>query len=288
MRKFIKYQALFFFLAVLNFSFGQKTEVVKDGKLPADLSEASGIELLNDSTFVMINDSGNKAELFVLNLDGSLIKKVAVLNEKNHDWEDLTLDGKFLYIADFGNNKNKRKNLVILKVKIVDILAKKEVTAQKIYFSYKEQKSFPPDKKNMNFDAEAIVSIGDSLLILTKVNAVPWTGKSQLYYLSKKPGIYSISKSGELFIGPNGWFVDAITGADYFKGKLYVITYNRKIQLNFAKNKTEIRCEVKFKELTQKEGIVVKSEKDIYIIDEKSSVLGGGYIYKTKKKDVKN
>ncbi|MBL1278960.1 MAG: hypothetical protein COA33_001715 [Fluviicola sp.] len=288
MRNFLKYQLITIFLIAFTFAFGQKNELVKLSSLPTELSEASGIELLNDTTFVVINDGGNTADLFVLNLDGSLRKKVRVLREKNNDWEDLAADENYLYIADFGNNKNERKNLVILKVKIASILSKKEVVAEKIYFNYQEQVSFPPKKEKLNFDAEALVCIGDSLLILTKVNNVPWTGESQLYYLPKIPGIYSIKKAGELFVGPNGWFIDAITGADYYDGKLYIITYFRKIQLNFAKNGLKKCSETKFKNFTQKEGIVVKSKNEIYIVDEKASIIGGGNIYKTKKKDAKH
>ncbi|HIP33048.1 MAG TPA: hypothetical protein EYG86_09815 [Crocinitomicaceae bacterium] len=275
--------SLFLFVLLSSlFSFSQEKKCIKEGVLPEELKEASGLELLNDSTFIAINDGGNKAELFLLNLDGSLQRKVTVLNEKNHDWEDLTSDGCFLYIADFGNNNNKRKNLRVLKVKLNDITTKKEVVAEKIYFNYNEQVSFPPKKEEMNFDAEAIVCIGDSLLILTKINTVPWTGGSQLYYLSKSPGIYSIKKSGDLFVGSNGWYIDAITGADYLNGELIITTYNRLLMFNFAKNNIKLTKEILFSELTQKEGVLLKSADEVFIVDEKSRFLGGGNLFKIK------
>ncbi len=278
----LKNSLFLLFLLMTSFSFSQEKKCVIVGSLPVELKEASGLELLNDSTFIAINDGGNKAELFLLNLDGSLQRKVTVLKEKNHDWEDLTSDGEFLYIADFGNNNNTRKNLRVLKVNIEDITTKKEVVAEKIYFNYIEQVSFPPKKEEMNFDAEAIVCIGDSLLILTKTNTVPWTGKSQLYYLSKTPGIYSIKKSGELFIGSNGWYIDAITAADYLDNKLVVTTYNRLLTFNFANNNVKLIKKLSFSELTQKEGVLFKSADEVFIVDENSRFLGGGNLFKIK------
>ena len=265
-------------------SCAQHLEIAKQGKLPTDLTEASGLELLNDTTFVAINDGGNKSILFVLNLDGSLRKKVSVLNANNHDWEDLSSDGEFLYIADFGNNNNTRIKLVVYKVKIESILNEKTVNAYKIFFNYKEQVAFPPSGKNMEFDAEAIVCVNDSLMILTKSRSIPWTGNSHLYYLPKTAGTYEISTFQNMYIGPDGWYADAITGADYLDGKLYVTTYNRLIRFNFANNTPVFDSETKYLELTQKEAIVVKSENEIYLMDEVSSILGGGNLFKSRMK----
>lgn len=271
---------VFFFLSISVFGFSQEWILEEEMLLPEKLSESSGLEFLDSNTLVSINDGGHKAKLFVLNLDGSLRKKVTVFEEKNKDWESLASDGKFLYIADFGNNNNSRKKTFILKIKIADILAKKEVKAKRINFNYSEQKSFPADKKNFNFDAEALVCIGDSLAFFTKNNSTPWTGKSYCYMLSKTPGKYTLKKSFEIEIGPNGWLIDAVTGADYYDGKLYLLTYNRKIQLNFAENKWIMENEYVFETYSQKEGILIINENEFYIVDEKSTILGGGNLLK--------
>ena len=271
---------IFFFLNISVWGFSQEWELEEKMMLPEKLSEASGLEFLDSNTLVSINDGGHKAKLFVLNLDGSLRKKVTVFEETNRDWESLASDGEYLYIADIGNNKNTSKNTVVLKVKIADILTKKEVKAKKIYFNYSEQKSFPAEKENFNFDAEALVCIGDSLALFTKNNSTPWTGKSYCYMLSKVPGIYTLKKSSEIEIGPNGWLIDAITGADYYNGKLYLLTYNRKIQLNFAKNRWILENEYVFDTYTQKEGILIINENEFYIVDEKSTILEGGNLIK--------
>ena len=81
--------------------------------LSDELDEISGLEMLNDSTFVALNDGGHEATLYLLNIRGKIIKKVKIENAKNVDWEDIAVDDKNIYIADVGNNTNKRKDLLI-------------------------------------------------------------------------------------------------------------------------------------------------------------------------------
>ena len=105
--------------------------------LSEGLSEISGLEFLNDSTLVAINDGGNEPLIYLLDLKGKVQGVVKVENAQNRDWEDLAIDDEHLYIGDFGNNVNNRRDLVIYKVKIADIIAKKSVQAEQITFNYK-------------------------------------------------------------------------------------------------------------------------------------------------------
>ena len=90
-------------------------DIVAD--IPVLLNEVSGIEQSpNSESIWMINDSGNKPQLFLVNLEGT-IEGVIDINAKNRDWEDLTLDLEGnLYIGNFGNNGNASKKLSILKI----------------------------------------------------------------------------------------------------------------------------------------------------------------------------
>ena len=90
--------------------------------LPYALKEVSGISIDKKSElFWMINDGGNKERLYGVSTDGKIIEEIKV-DAKNHDWEDLTKDDKGnIYIGDFGNNQNRRKNLKILKIKKTDL-----------------------------------------------------------------------------------------------------------------------------------------------------------------------
>ncbi|MDG1148362.1 MAG: hypothetical protein P8N52_08675 [Crocinitomicaceae bacterium] len=266
-----------FFLSATTFA-----QEVKRYKLSESLNEISGLEQINDSTFVAINDGGNKPIIFLLNAHGKILKKVKVVDAENTDWEDIAIDNKHLYIGDFGNNENKRKKLVIYRVKIKDLLKGKEVESKKIKFSYPDQTKFPPSKKKFNFDAEALVCDENSLIVFTKCNTDPWTGKAFAYKIPKEPGTYVAKKKKEIYIGPNGWGMDAITAADYYEGKFYVSTYNRIIILKYANKKYSFVKELFFDDISQKESIVVLTKNTAFVADEKHRLLGGGFLIKYK------
>ena len=103
---------VFLFSFFTFFVYSQKSILLSD-----ELKEISGIQFINDSLLVAHNDGGNGPMLYFLNPNtGSILKRVVVKDVKNTDWEDITLDGKYLYIGNFGNNENKRKNLSIIRV----------------------------------------------------------------------------------------------------------------------------------------------------------------------------
>jgi len=127
--------------------------------------------------FWMHNDSGDKARIFAVKKDGSLVKSkraggaysgVAITLAKNQDWEDITVDDDAnLIIADSGNNRNRRKNLSIYFAKEPNPREKSRAKAyKKIPFHYTDQDSFPPTE--MNFDAEAVFWTQGKLYLLTK------------------------------------------------------------------------------------------------------------------------
>ena len=112
-----------------NLSSGQLKVIAE---LPKKLKEVSGTQINKDSEIIwMLNDGGNPSELYAFSKKGKL-KRTLNIKAKNNDWEDLAIDDKGnIYIGDFGNNLNKRKNLVILKVAKKDLDTKK-ASVQKI------------------------------------------------------------------------------------------------------------------------------------------------------------
>jgi hypothetical protein len=63
------------------------------------------------------NDSGDRARFFGIDLRGKLLAEFAVDGADNVDWEDVAVDDSGqLYIGDFGNNRSKRRDLVIYVV----------------------------------------------------------------------------------------------------------------------------------------------------------------------------
>jgi len=172
--------------------------------------ETSGLDKV-DNNLITLNDSGNQAVLYYLNESGELIIERNFSELKNNDWEDLTVDDEFIYIADIGNNFDTRDNLRIIKVPL-DVANN---SFQIINFSYPEQKDFGFNHNSM-YDAEGIISYKDKLIIFTKNRAKKIT---EIYKLPKKPGNYKAELIGYLDVK------SIVTAADYNKKfRLLVLT----------------------------------------------------------------
>ncbi|MDR0801618.1 hypothetical protein [Fluviicola sp.] len=257
--------------------------VPKTTRLSKDLKEISGWVFANDTTLIAHNDSGNDPKLFVLNLDGSIRNKVTILNADNIDFEDITLDQKGnLYVGDFGNNKNQRTNLRILKVSLKKVLNNENVEAKFIDFSYPEQTGFPPKLNQKYFDCEAMSFYNDSLYLFTKCRTEPFDGKCFVYTLPTNPGTYKATKKYYIVIGKRDWLRDAVTAADIHDGKLYILTYNRFITYTFENGKAKYKSHQTLFPITQKESLAVHSSGKIYIADERQKLVGGGNMYVIK------
>jgi hypothetical protein len=257
--------------------------VKRTGSLPKSLKEISGWVFVNDTTLIAHNDSGNDAKLFVINLSGKILHQTTLKDVDNIDFEDITSDGLgHIYLADIGNNSNKRKNLVIYKLKTSKVLTEDEVTPKKITFSYPEQKQFPPAPNKMHFDAESIAYYKDSLYIFTKCRSVPFDGACQVYALPTTAGNYKAKWKYTMTTGKRDWYRDAVTGADFFKDELYLITYNRLMIYSFKKRKAVFKQQIAMNPISQKEAVAVRKNGWIYIADERQKVIGGGTIFVVK------
>lgn len=256
-----------------------KQELQVLSELPKELKEVSGIELVKNSDLIwMHNDSGNKNYIYGVTPKGK-VKRVVKVEAKNHDWEDITSDEQGnLYIADFGNNKNERKNLVILKVKNSDLLTKNTVEVEKIKFSYPNQHKFPPKKEKRFFDAEGIFYANGNLYIFTKSRVKNAYGKTSLYKIPAEKGNYVASYISS-YIGCKKPEC-RITAADISSDKKTVALLTSKTVLFFSDfkeddflsgNVTEVSLGFK----SQKEAICFDGNKKLYITDEKSQGKGG-------------
>lgn len=271
---------LFVIVCSHTIAFGQKKKIAK---LPDHLKEISGLTFLNDTVLVAHNDSGNDPILYFLNLNGKQIHSVTVENATNKDWEDITSDENgTIYIGDIGNNNNNRTDLCIYKVSGKEILTKETVKAEKISFSYPDQKCFPPEKKDLYYDSEAIAFANDSIFIYTKCWTEPWDGKSYCYTIPTKTGTYKANKKYDLVIGKTGWWKDAITAVEIKNQTHYLLTYNRLIVYQLVNGNITFDRRVLLGPVSQNEALAINSKGLIYMADEKSKLLGGGYLYSIK------
>ena len=255
-------------LMIFNFSFSQK--IIKDISLSKLIDETSGLEII-DNQFITHNDSGGEPKLYYLNKKGKIISERKITGVKNNDWEDITQDDEFIYVADMGNNYDTRKNLSVIKIprdknSVID--------PEIIKFNYPEQNDFRY-KKLSQFDAEALISINEFLIIFTKNRA---TKKTDIYSLPKNGGEYQAKKIGSLNTQ------SIITGGDYDKeNELLILTstisfdeyYILKIKDFSLKNKKDHKIEMYEIPIgkTQVEAVKIIDSNTFWITseDEKSS-----------------
>lgn len=171
-------------------NYRNKSNITKVGKLDYRINESSGLIKAAENTYWTHNDSGGTNKLFKINNEGKVIDSLEVLGAQNIDWEELAKDDKGnIYIGDFGNNRNNRKDLVIYKVN--------GTKTEEIRFNYKDQSEFPALKKN--FDCEAFFWFKGQLHLFTKSREKE-NPVTKHYILPDLKGTYSISPQNEFKI----------------------------------------------------------------------------------------
>ena len=285
------FRTLCFLLLVTSFScFSQR--IVRRVKLDKALNEISGLERLNDSVLIAINDGGNTPHIFFLTTSGQIFKKTFITNAKNNDWEDLASDDAGnIYIADTGNNSNDRKDLCVLKVNAQAAFLSDSIAVEKIDFAYGQQKSFPPAPKEQRYDCEAVYWRDDSLHLITKIKAKMVGRENRLpedYVIPDFSGNFIAQKSHDslnylVHVGNKG-LQDLVTAVDCKRGKIAVLTYaslmiysleTKNNKSTFSENYKKLR----FKWLSQKESVLLFSDTISFVAAEKHNYLGGPYLY---------
>lgn len=240
-----------------------KLSVIAD--LPSNLKETSAIETTTTSDLLwVIEDAGNKNNLYGLNEKGQIIKDLEIENIQNIDWEDLTSDQEGnIYIGDFGNNSKKRKNFAIYKVSNPEDASHK-TTAEVITFS------LPQNMKSEDFEsfflynnAFYIFSKDHKKCELIKIpnqigdHVAVYISKTKLKGKNTKVTSADISDDGKTVVLLNHdklWKLSGFKSDDFFSG-----TIER----------------VDFEHDSQKEGITFIANEKVLITDEKTKHEGG-------------
>lgn len=277
----------FSFLYFLS-GFGQGLPLKVTGKLSKDLEECSGITQLPSGKWVMINDSGNPADLYFTDSSGTILKKVSLSFATNLDWEEIQYDHGYIYLGDFGNNNNNRQDLKIYRLGLAG--DDSVYNAGIIHFSYKEQNSFPPPPTLQNFDMEAMVLKHDSIFLFSKNRTVPFTGYTYLYGMPDIPGKYVVSRLDSFKTGTgimaSFWVAGAALNPD--KDKLALIGYDKMWLFqgfsgtHFFQGKA---TSFGFHKLTQKESIAFVNDS-ILMITEETNPTSKGYVYQASLPDL--
>tara|TARA_B100000886_G_scaffold243152_1_gene170791 strand:+ start:541 stop:1413 length:873 start_codon:yes stop_codon:yes gene_type:complete len=279
-----------FYLIVLLILFscsnGQEKEklenavVLESIVLPRVINETSGLEIVNE-VFVTHNDSGGEPSLYFFNLNGDIINSIKLYEESfwdsyNNDWEDVTADEDYIFIANTGNNFGNRDNLNIIKVKTNNFSID-----GKIDVAYKDQETFIPRRKH-KYDAEALFLIEDKIAILSKDRENQFT---DLYLIDKE------SNSRQILESKITYDVNSlITGGDYNEklSLLALVSYNsvgNQYLILFEDFSLRNLAEKKFKKIkipiekAQIEGIKIIDNSTFWITSENEGA-GNPYMYK--------
>lgn len=246
-----------------------------------DLKEISGLEYLSQSkTLWALEDSGNRNKIYRIGEDGKSKDEIVIANIANRDWEELTSDAEGnLYIGDFGNNDNDRKDLAIYKIDKSSLNGKTAEATSKIAFYYPDQTEFPPKKSNRIYDCEAFFEHKGNFYLFTKNRSAKFDGKFNIYKIPNKQGNHKAELLGSLStcdvykkcavtaadISPDGTKAALLTG-----GNVFVITNFK--NGNFA-NGTMTRYDLGH--VSQKEGLTFTDDDTLLIADEREKKTGG-------------
>ena len=270
-----KYFLVFLVFLSCKQDYGNLTRVAK---LPKLMEEVSGIQYdVSRNAFWMLNDSGNSPSVYLVSEKGKIIREIKLL-VNNIDFEDITQDKSGnLYVGNFGNNYNDRKDLQILKINASDLENSKKVEVQKTFFSFPEQKKFPPKKKY--YDMEGFFEHKGFFYVFTKSRVKKQIGRTFLYRIPNKEGTFQAELVSDFMTckGKGCW----ITGADISDDGKKVALVNHTSAWIFTNFKNDDffsgdAKKYKFKHDSQKESITFKSNTQIYVADEDESGANSG------------
>lgn len=258
-------------------------------KLPEELKECSGMVYEPSGVSLWtINDGGNANVLYRLDMNGTIENAFTLQQAVNTDWEDITADKQGnLYIGDFGNNDNDRKDLAIYKISAGET----SKASEKITFYYPEQTQFPAAKSERFYDCEAFFTYNDSFYLFTKNRSKGFDGTTFIYKVPMVSGHHKAQRIGEfktcnqyrscavtsaaispdekkvvLLSGSNLWLFEDFAGDDFVSGTVTAFDLHH---------------------VSQKEAVTFIDNDQLFIADERTKKTGGN-LYRTSLSRLKN
>ena len=261
--------------------------------LPKNLKEVSGIAYVPESNLLWtIEDRGNQNAIHGIDSNGEIAHTIAIANTRNIDWEDITKDNEGnLYIGDFGNNDNERKDLSIYKIDKNGLNSENVSPAYKISFAYPEQKEFPPKKSEMFYDVEGFFEYKNNFYLFTKNRSKDFDGTAFLYKVPNVAGNHQAVLLGEFKTCENADQC-AITSAAMSpdESKIIVLTHDKIILFENFKGDDFLngsQTTLELNHFSQKEAICFTSNDSVLIADERAKKTGGK-VYRVSLKTLKS
>lgn len=175
-------------------------------ELPKALVESSGLVCV-DQQFISFNDSGGPPILYRFDRKGQIVKQLK-LSVRNEDWEAISSDGEFLYLADIGNNAGQRRSLSIYKVPLNWSGLKQPYTPEQIKIQLPVSDKLLPYQHDIDF--EAMVYQQQNLWLISK----SWASQIPARYkLDPKSSLQKLG-AAETFTSPGFLVTDAVFDKD--------------------------------------------------------------------------
>ncbi|MDN3585057.1 hypothetical protein QWY86_00110 [Pedobacter aquatilis] len=195
-----------------RFTFAQNTPAKI---ISADLSEISGISILNDNLFFVHNDSGDTSRFFAINAKGSLISTLyfKAHASKKHlgvtDCEDIAIGPgpvttkRYIYLGDIGDNANNRPYITVYRFpEPGKYSGKMQIESEAVHLKYPNG---PQDAETLMVDP-----ISKELIIVSKRQDTVGIYSASLNFKNKDT--VTMKKQGSLFLPGRGLFKYVVSG----------------------------------------------------------------------------
>ncbi|RIV27553.1 hypothetical protein DYU11_04410 [Fibrisoma montanum] len=246
-------------------------KVTQLGRLPKVVNESSGLTYqVVRGTFLTHNDGGGRPTLYEIDRRGRLLDSIVVTGAANVDWEDMAQqDSTVLFVGDFGNNQNNRRDLSIYRIDL-----KPTVQVIPLPFHFADQTAFPPPRSRRNFDMEAMVWYRDSLHLFSKNRSL----RNRFVRLYKLPSRPEPAVAGKSALEPQDSIYSRamVTGAavspDY--RTLALLTYGKILLFSIQSNQLTLRYPKQCIRLPrgQTEAVAFVSETDMVVTNERGKL----------------
>lgn len=233
-------------------TYGSATAVsVSEILLPDVLPETSGLIYWNKGIWTH-NDSDDSNIYSLDTTSGAVLQSVALTGTVNTDWEEISEDGDFIYIGDFGNNfSGNRTDLKILKISKTSVLAGLP-EVEIINFSYAGRVGYDPtEPNNTDYDCEAMIVSQDSIYLFTKqwvsggtaIYSLPKTGGT---HVAKLKSVYNVRGliTGAVYLEPQRLI--ALCGYNKILEPFILLLYDFQGTDFFGGNKRKISVELPY------------------------------------------
>ena len=223
--------------------------------------------------------------LFCIDTLGNLVRSLQ-LNHRNQGWEGLAFDREgTLYVGAFGNNKNDKRELKIYVVPNPDSIKENVYTAGVIRYHYQDQRTYPANDAEKNFDMDALVATDDALFLFSKNRTKPFNGYTKIYKLPKKPGTFEAVPYDSIYLGSGPMIDRWVTGADLSPdGNSLVLLSHQYLWVirgfHDQKFSTGTIERISMEHFSHKAGVVFARNNQLYVVDELEFGLLGGNLYR--------